>query len=399
MNFHKIKLNNYNLYLFIIYFFWITSIILYFFFSDYIKAGSLDNGVKFGSDTKFYFREAAGILSGEASILDYKSKFGYILFLIPFIYFDIPLVLIVFFQLFLTAVSAWCLFKISSKFFCKLSGVICAALFLLYFPIQIRNFYILTEMLFIDISIILTYFIAFFKKTYLPIIVFLIVTLISIRPNGTLYLFSILTCFFFYFFNNKKYLYLSTYLILISVLIFPIISLLNSYMADLDLMHGIQEKGIIWGWSFEHNQICENTGVPCLEIEFINHDYQNNVFDIFRFISINFIEFFKIFLLKIFWLLARVRPYYSDLHNYYILIFNIVFYPSFIYGFIKRPKNNFSVNVIMFFILFSSILVGLSFADWSGRFSLYFLPLVMIFSSYGLSIFIKKIFSLIIKER
>jgi hypothetical protein len=169
-------------------------------------------------------------------------------------------------------------------------------------------------------------------------------------------------------------------------------------MADLDLIGGIQNKGIIWGWSFEHNQICENTGVPCLETKFINNDYQNNIFDVFRFISINFIEFFKIFLLKIFWLIARVRPFYSDLHNYYILIFNIVFYPSFIYGFIKRPKNNFSVNVIMFFILFSSILVGLTFADWSGRFSLYFLPLVMIFSSYGLSIFIKKIFSLIIKQ-
>ena len=62
------------------------------------------------------------------------------------------LVIIVFFQLFLTAISAWCLYKISSKFFCKLSGVICVALFLLYFPLQIRNFYILTEMLFIDIT-------------------------------------------------------------------------------------------------------------------------------------------------------------------------------------------------------------------------------------------------------
>jgi len=398
MNFHKIKLNNYKLYIFLIYVLWIISLIAYFILDDFIKAGSLNNGVKFGSDSKFYLREAAGILSGEASILDYKSKFGYILFLIPFVYFDIPLVIIVFFQLFLTAVSAWCLYKISSKFFCKLSGVICVALFLLYFPLQIRNFYILTEMLFIDISIILTYFIVYFKRTYLPIIIFLIVTLISIRPNGILYLFSILTCIFFYFLNYKKYLYLSIYLILISVSIFPIISLLNSYMADLDLIGGIQNKGIIWGWSFEHNQICENTGVPCLETKFINNDYQNNILDILRFISINFIEFFKIFLLKIFWLLARVRPFYSDLHNYYILIFNIIFYPSFIYGFKKYPKNNFSVNVIMFFILFSSILVGLTFADWSGRFSLYFLPLVMIFSSYGLLIFIKKIFSLIIKE-
>ena len=397
MDLNKKKLNryNHNLYLSLIYILWLLSILSYFFLDDYLKAGSLHNGVKFGNDSKFYFGQAAGILSREASILDYKSKFGYILFLIPFVYFDIPLVIIVFFQLFLTAVSAWCLYKISAKFFCKLSGVICVALFLLYFPLQIRNFYILTEMLFIDISIILTFLIVYFKRTYLPIIILLVFALISIRPNGILFLFSILTCIFFFFLYYKKYLYLSIYSIVLLILIFPIINLLNSYMVDLNLIDSWQNKGIIWGWSLENNEKCQ---ISCLGVEYIYNDFQNNIFDIFRFISINFIEFFKIFLLKIFWLLARVRPYYSDLHNYYILIFNIIFYPSFIYGFIKRPKNNFSVNVIIFFIMFSAILVGLTFADWSGRFSLYFLPLVMIFSSYGISVFIKKILSLVVKK-
>ena len=399
MDFHKIKLNNYNLYLFFIYVFWIISLISYFLLDDFIKAGSLNNGVKFGSDTKFYFRQVNEILNGEASILDYKSKLGYISFLIPFIYFNIPLVIIVFFQLFLTAISAWCLYKISSKFFCKLSGVICVALFLLYFPLQIRNFYILTEMLFIDITIILTYFIVYFKRTYLPIIIFLIIALISIRPNGILFLFSILTSIFFFLIRCKKYLSFSALLTVFIVLTFPLISLLNSYIADLNLINSLSTKGIIWGWSFEHNQICENTGVPCLEIEFINHNYQNNIFDIFKFIFVNFTEFSKVFLLKIFWLLARARPFYSDLHNYYIVIYNIVLYSGFIIGFIKRPKKNFSVYIVMIYILFSMILVGLTFADWSGRFSLYFLPLIMIFSSYGILVSIKLIFNLVLKNK
>ena len=97
----------------------------------------------------------AEILIGKASVFDYESKFGYILFLIPFVYFNIPLIFIVFFQIFLTAISGYCLYKISSKYFCRLSGIICVALFLFYLPIQIRNFYILTEMLFIDIAICL----------------------------------------------------------------------------------------------------------------------------------------------------------------------------------------------------------------------------------------------------
>ncbi|MDA9200053.1 hypothetical protein N9O47_02955 [Candidatus Pelagibacter sp.] len=386
--------NNYNLYLATVFIFWIISIILYFFLNDYVKAGSLENGVKFGADSKFYIRQATMVLNGEASILDYKSKFGYILFLTPFIYFDIPFVLIVCFQLLLTAISAWCLYKITTKFFCKLSGIICVALFLLYFPLQIRNFYILTEMLFIDITIILTYLIVFFKRYYLPIIIFLIFFLISIRPNGILFLFSILASTFYFFIKYKKYFFLSLILLGSMILFLPTINLLNSYIVDLNLIDSISSKGIIWGWSLENNERCR---ISCLGVELINQDFQNNIFDIFNFILINFIDFFKIFLLKVFWLLLRARPYYSDLHNYYILFFDVIFYIGFIYGLYKIPKNNFSINVILFFIFFSICLVGLTFADWSGRFSLYFLPLIMIFSSHGVLIFIKKFLKIIYK--
>ena len=387
----KVIFNNYNLQLFIIFILWIISILLYFFLNDYVKAGSLEGGVKFGADSKFYIRQATMILNSEASVLDYKSKFGYILFLIPFIYFNIPFVFIVIFQLFLTAISAWCLYKITTKFFCELSGIICVALFLLYFPLQIRNFYILTEMLFINFSIILSYLIVNFKKIYLPAIVFFTVALISIRPNGILFLFSILVSIFYFFIKYKKYFSLSFFIIASLILIMPTMNLLNSYIVDLNLIDSISTKGIIWGWSLENSERCRDS---CLGVELINKDFQNNIFDIFRFISINFVEFLKIFLLKVFWLLLRARPYYSDIHNYYILFFNVIFYTGFIYGFLKRPKNKFSINVILFFIFFSICLVGLTFADWSGRFSLYFLPLIMIFSSYGVLIFIKKILNM-----
>ena len=390
------QFNNYNLYIILTFSLWLITILLYFFFSEYIKAGSLNNGVKFGSDTKFYFRQANLIINGDVNIFDYKSKLGYILFLIPFIYFDIPLVSIVFFQLFLTAISALCLYKITSKFFSKKSGIICLSLFLLYFPLQIRNFYILTEMLFIDITIILTYLIVYFKKINLPLIVMLIIVLVSIRPNGIIYLFSILTSIFYFLIYYKRFFFISIYLVLILIFTLPLIHLLNSYLVDLNLINSISNKGIIWGWSFENNSICKTS---CLSTEFINNNYKNNIFDIFKFISINFAEFIKIFILKIFWLLARVRPYYSDLHNYYLIFFNLFIYFGFIYGFIKRPRKNFAINVILTFVLYSMVLVGLTFADWSGRFSLYFLPLIMIFSSHGILNFLQLIFNSIVKKK
>ncbi len=391
----EIKFKNFNLYLLLIYLSWIGILSLYFFFSEYIKFGDLENGVKFGADTKFYLREANKIISGEATVLDYKSKFGYILFLIPFVYFNLSLVYIVIIQLILTSISALCLYQITTRYFCKLAGIICFALFLIYFPIQIRNFYILTEMLFIDLVIILSFLFVFFKKKYLPLIIFLLFALISIRPNGILYLFSIFICIFLFFIKNKKYLNLVFYLIFFLILSIPIINLLDSYISDLNLIDSISNKGIIWGWSLETNQRCR---ISCLGVELDNSNYQNNLFDVLRFIIHNFTDFIKIFLSKVFWLLLRARPYYSDIHNIYILFFGFIIYSGFFYGFYKRPKKNFSVNLILFFILLSIILVGLTFADWSGRFSLYFLPLVMIFSSYGLLIYVKKISNLIYKK-
>ena len=389
------KFKNFNLYLLLIYLSWITILSLYFFFSEYIKFGELENGVKFGADTKFYLREANKIISGEATILDYKSKFGYILFLVPFVYFDLSFVYIVIIQLILTSVSAFCLYQITTRYFCKLAGTICFALFLIYFPIQIRNFYILTEMLFIDLVIILSFLFVFFKKKYLPLIIFFLFTLISIRPNGILYLFSIFICLFLFFIKNKKYIYLLFYFIFFLILSIPIINLLDSYISDLNLIDSISNKGIIWGWSLETNQRCR---ISCLGVELDNSNYQNNLFDVLSFIIHNFTDFTIIFLSKVFWLLLRARPYYSDLHNIYIIFFDLIIYSGFIYGFYKRPKNNFSVNLILLFVLLNIILVGLTFADWSGRFSLYFLPLIMIFSSYGLIIYIKKISNLIYKK-
>ncbi len=384
----NMKFNNYNFYIFFIYFSWMISIFLYFIFDDYVKAGTLVDGVKLGTDSHYYFKVVNNIISGEASLLDYKSKIGFLSFLYPFIYFDLPLFYIVVIQFILTAISAICLYKITSKYFCKLSGIICMAIFLFYFPLQIRNFYILTEILFIDLSIIFIYFLVFFEKKIIPIILLIFFLLISIRPNGILFLFSILLSTFLFLIENKKYKYFLVYFLFLFLLAFPINSIFNSYLQNLNIIEQLN-KGIIWGWSFEKNAICE---VSCLNVELENNNFTNSIAGYLKFILINLKEYSLIFVQKIFWLIVRIRPYYSDLHNFYILFFLLILYPTFIFGFFKRPKNDYSLNVIIFYILFSIILVGFTFADWSGRFSLYFLPFIMIFSSYGILIVTKNVF-------
>ena len=70
----NLKFNNYKLYLSSIFIIWFSFIFFYFFFNDFIKAGGLENGVKYGNDTHFYLKEASKILFGKASQVPASSK-------------------------------------------------------------------------------------------------------------------------------------------------------------------------------------------------------------------------------------------------------------------------------------------------------------------------------------
>ena len=369
--------------IFIIFLIWIPFIFSYFFLGDLINHGGLTNGYKLGGDSEFYISETNKLINGNS--FKNLSRLGFYFILAPFLYFNIPLIWFVFFQIAVSAIAGLCLYKITSVYYSKFSGLICLILFLFYIPIQMRNYYILTDILFIDISIISTYFIFFFKRKFLPLIIILVIFLALFRQNGILYFFSILAAVLFFLKYKKKYWYIFFYFCLSLVLIFPAIEFLNYLSANSNLVRSIAERGIIYGYSFDTKNVCFSN---CHSIDLIRTTTTSTLVDLLNFYQNNFINLLKLFFYKLFWLIARIRPYYSDLHNLYIILYAIALYPSFLYGFLKRPKNNFAINIILFFSLFQILLFGVTFVDWSSRFSLYFMPFVMIFSSYGISSFL-----------
>lgn len=387
---NKLKNNHYNneyIFLIVIFAVWLIFIFSYVFLSQLINQGGLTNGYKFGGDSQYYINETKNLIDGNS--VEMKSRLGFYFFLVPFISFDIPLAWFSVFQIILTGISAFCLYKITAKYFSKLSGLICLVLFLFFIPIQIRNYYILTDILFIDISIIATYFIFFFKKKYLPIIIICIIFLAFLRQNGILYIFSIIGALFFYLIYKKKYLMIFFYFLFSTLLIFPFLEILDYLSSNSDLVRSITERGIIYGYSFDTKSVCFNN---CHSLKLIKTSDTSSLFDLFNFYQTNFVNLFKLFFYKIFWLLARIRPYYSDLHNLYNLSYIIILYPAFLYGFVNRTKNNFAINTALIFSFFQILLFGITFVDWSSRFSLYFLPFIMIFSSFGISNFLSFIF-------
>ena len=145
-------------------FFNLDTFYIFIFFRDLINHGGLTNGYKLGGDSEFYISETNKLINGNS--FKNLSRLGFYFILAPFLYFNIPLIWFVFFQITVSATAGLCLYKITSVYYSKFSGLICLILFLFYIPIQIRNYYILTDILFIDISIISTYFIFFFKKFF-----------------------------------------------------------------------------------------------------------------------------------------------------------------------------------------------------------------------------------------
>ena len=145
-----------------------------FFFSEHINSANFNNGYILGGDSSRYIKGAIKLKNFEFPSGKASSYLGYIFFLSIFQYFNLSLTFVVISQIFLTILSALCIYKISQKFSSNIGGLFAVILYLFYFPIQIRNFYILTETLFICSIIFTTYFLIFFKKKYLIILMFLI---------------------------------------------------------------------------------------------------------------------------------------------------------------------------------------------------------------------------------
>ena len=371
---YKILNKNFK-YIFIFsYLIWITLIFFYVSNSSLIKAGELHGLVLYGSDSISYIKDAKRFLNLDFSDL-HTSKLSYIFFITFVLSLNLGLTSIVIFQFFTTIISSFCLYLICKKLFSKWVGVTCLFLFLTYLPIQLRNFYILTEILFINLSIILVY-LCFFKQSYKTSIILISLFILFLRPQGFLIILSLFfTIIIFKKFNGIYNLLLKLGLFLISF--FIIIFFINIGIKDYELINSLS-RGIIWGYSFDTNSICKK---ECIK-GFSNPElYKKNIFEFFLYLKDNFLIITKVAFFKLTLYFSGWRPYYSNLHNIYIVLIHVPIFFLFVAYFLKTKKLYSLETFIIFYIGLSVIFVSVTFVDWSGRFIMYILPFMMIFAS------------------
>ena len=111
-----------------------------------------------GSDTSRYINDGREIFNGE--ILTGRSilYYGYNIFLgfLDFLNFSFKEIAII--QIIINFIASVCLIGICEKIWEAGTGKLLSIIFLFYYPLQIWNFYIYTESLFVSLFVISTYF-------------------------------------------------------------------------------------------------------------------------------------------------------------------------------------------------------------------------------------------------
>jgi len=359
------------------YFVWLLFILFYIFNSELIKAGELDGFVKYGNDSSTYLFYANQLTNFNFSNLDI-AKLSYIILIAVVMFLKLNLTTVIILQFLTTIISSFCLYLMGKKMFSKWVGLICISFFLTYLPIQLRNFYLLTEILFINFSIILTYFV-FFKKEKKFFILLITIFVLFLRPQSFLILLSIALSIFVFSKSNKNY---SLSLKLFALFSFSFLLLILTHIGinNYNLIDSFS-KGIIWGYSFETNSLCYKECISGLTNPSI---YEKNIFGLLLYVKDNFFILTKVSIYKIILYFSGWRPYYSFAHNVFILCFHIPIYFLFCVYFLRLKKFDQLEIFTLSYVLISAIFIGVTFADWSGRFIMYILPFIMIYASKSL---------------
>ena len=356
------------------YLIWLLIIIFYTFNSELIKAGELDGFIKYGNDSSTYLTYAKQLTNFNFSNLDIL-KLSYIFLIAVVMFLKLNLTTVIILQFLTTIVSSFCLYLMGKKIFSKWVGLLCLSFFLTYLPIQLRNFYLLTEMLFINFSIILTYLV-FFNKDKKFLILLIAIFILFLRPQGFLILLSISFSIFMFSKLNKNYNFILK-LLTIFTFLFLLLIFTNFGINDYNFIESLS-RGMIWGFSFETNSICFEKCISGLTNPNI---YEKNILGLVLYVKDNFLILTKVSIYKIILFFTGWRPYYSFAHNLFVLCFHIPIYILFCIYFLKLKKFDQLEIFTLLYVLLSAIFIGITFADWSGRYIMYILPFMMLYAS------------------
>lgn len=292
----------------------------------------------------------------------------------------LPVVLV---QVALSGLSLFYFYKLSANIGNKSIAFYSSLLLALFIPLQVWNFYLYSDSIFISLTIIYTYLIYTYGtkgiKGTVVILLFLLLLLFS-RPHGLLF---IPPTIIYLLLRNQTRLALVSSIGLCLLLFIGMYILLNTAFTggeDMDAMKPFIEEHII-------------CFVP-LKPEGADLDIVKTaspVNDIFYYIFHNPLHFLKFTFLKLHSFFNMTRSYYSTGHN---ILLSLLLIPVYLFGLIGffrfiKPFKKFTLFLASLLILYP---LGATFQcdDWHSRFTLVVFPYFILLACIGASFVFNK---------
>jgi len=338
-------------------------------------------GFREGGDTGRYLSGANMLINGKLPVDDQLSYLGYDMFVALCLFFGGGEVGVVLVQMALTAIAAYCIFKTGETLFDYRSGAIASFAYIAYPPIHEWDFFILTDSLFTTMLIISTWCLIKSKTNLVKICTVLIFLFtFIIRPNGIILIGAFLVFYLYTLWSNgQKKLFICT-LISFLLLFTLIVNYEGSIFKHITIVKYYSD-GIIIGKYDKLHLTMENPGLSALITE-----TKSPLMQIFYFIIEKPIYFSELFFYKIWYFLIHTRPFYSTFHNLFVLVTLMPAYFFVLWGLKRKTKHENYKLFIFAIIFFQTLNVGLTVADWDGRFLEVVLPQIFLLASGGFNI-------------
>ncbi len=348
-------------------------------------------GVKIGYDSLRYLEYSQEIRAASSLIIKphYVWYIGYVLFitLVKSLYDSNTFLVLV--QVLLHGIAAIVLYKSSVRLFNdRRAALLGAVLFVAWPDIPAWNFFVMTESFCISFSCVVIYALVTCsgRGWSLFVLICCVMLLFFIRPNGVAALAGMLAYLIRMYHHRLPRFSLSGALA-ITVIIAGMYLLLNTMLDTFVLIENYLTGEIVYNAStlpahFPTKaqllvRVNKNIWIPSTDWKPIPR--------LLLFVMYNPLFFFKIASLKLFYFLTHTKPYYSLIHNVFLLL---TLLPVYFFAGKVFVKKLLPVPVKRFLIVFISIhlmIILLTVEDWDGRFLMPLLPFLFLLAGKVIS--------------
>jgi hypothetical protein len=335
-------------------------------------------GIRFASDTPRYLNAADTLLKGNWPGSVQVNYLTYDLLVAFHLWSGLGNAGIVLTQVLLTSVAAYCLYRLALKMYGRQTGLLAAFLYIGFAEIHTWNYYIIPESLFLSMTIISLFLVTEWRGWWSVPLSLLVLTLtFGLNPHSVSILLAVALYLVLTLWNQRMHKTLLVVLGIIVVLSPIVVNLVGRFADQYNLVANFLEGTVISAYK-------ESAIKTPVNISAQLQDVSNPLFYMLLLIKESPMYFFQVLGMRLWYFFLHIRPYYSKVHNCVILATLVPSYALAAVGVLSRTSYSRERLMLLTVCGFQTVVVGLTFATWGGRYLLVLLPIVFLFAAHGM---------------